>query len=383
MNILILSHIYEDLEFWKTHTLELVNNLSSSYKYTVTLFVVRLGQKDYDLRSLVSERVDYKEVVLKLAKDEDILEVFFDQNKSKPIYDVLHKVWVSSRFDYVHLESILFLNLISKFRTLDRKRVVYRQYFVESQYYARDDKVGKFSFFRIFTGNKYLNKLVNLETSLHSNVGYLITSVPDFLLNYKGEKFYVVPSEVPEQEEYKFVPELKLFYVGDLRLTVIQRAVLWFLNEMWPHLIERFPDLEFYLAGPTETWFKEVVMLQKKVIYAEVEDDLNHFLDQMAILILPHDQALGMFDQYMLALRKGKILIANSGAIRGWGINNIMLHYLPIRKTQRFVEVMENLVTKEDVRKFFSEQMYKFARDNFNFKYLAKLIMNFYQHIDD
>jgi glycosyltransferase involved in cell wall biosynthesis len=379
LNLLVLSYLHRDFDFWKQTTLEFVNNVVQNSEVFVTLFLVKSSSCPHKVESLLDKKIELRQVNLsdKVKADMPFEEAFFDVSNQTKIFQNLEEILTEKVFDLIQLDSLVFSIFTENLRALTSGKLVYRQYFVESAKLNDLAKNLRFSVFKYFSISRLVNKIKQLEEKI-SQFDYVVTSVPEAVANFKEVKFFVIPNKVPEGVELQTLPsEYKLFFAGDLNLTNIQYSLLWFLNETWEKLREKIPNIELHVLGKTEQWFVDLLRKYPSVHYYSTVADFEQFISDKTVLLLPYSEPFGIYPEFISAMQHGKILVANPNAICCWGLT-AMIHYMPARESVKFIEVLSHIYEKDEIRQYFSTQMFNFAKQNINSKYLSKAILRMY-----
>ncbi len=381
INIFILS-VLDDLEVWKKTTLSYANNLATLENVNVTLLLVSGQTCDTKVDESIGKSLEVRHVRFETkAKGEfTCLDMFFDPKNHTILLNHLEEILTEKTFDFIQLESIIFAQFLPNLRSLSQAKIVYRQYYWESAQMTEFSKSGKFSVFKYFSSSRLINKIKELEQKM-PDFDLVITSDPDSLEQYADLNMFVIP----ESLEGKVRPQelhssFKLFFVGNLKVVNIQHSILWFLNETWGKLQEKVKDIEFHIVGKSEPWFVDLLSNFENVFYYDQVVDFNKFLQDKSILLLPYDKPLGIWDEYLLAMLRGKIIVAYSEAVCCWGLTP-MIHYMPAKDSVKFIEVLEHIYQKPEIRQYFSQQIINFAEQEIDEKYWVKVILRLYYKV--
>jgi glycosyltransferase involved in cell wall biosynthesis len=170
-----------------------------------------------------------------------------------------------------------------------------------------------------------------------------------------------------------------VFHLGALDWQPNQQAVQWFLEQVWPALHERFPNLTFYLAGRNmPDWILN--LNQKGVIVAGEVDSAIDFINSKGIMAVPLLAGSGMRIKIIEGMALGKTIVATSIGAEGIHYTNgknIMIADTP----QVFADAIARCI--ED--RAFSEQLGQSARQLIEQEYdnqaLVKKLVKFYEEL--
>ena len=381
LNLLVVSYI-DDFEKWKEQTLQFLNDAAEEEHVYITLLLIYDKSCKKDVDTALNKRIELHKIIFEtpsLKAESNIEMLFAPENKVK-ILSKLEQILTEKEFDFIQLESIIFVEYLQNLRALSKAKIVYRKYFNESQIWDERAKKSKFYLFKYLSFNKIANRLKIYEQNL-DQLDYVISSQQEVLDDYTGTNRIIVPHKVDFSFSKSPLPErFKLFFIGNLKYVSIQYSILWFLNEVWPKLLAKIPQIEFHIVGQAEQWFVNLVNLQSSVFYYPSVDNFDEFIQDKTALILPYQVHLGIMPEYALSMMRGKILISTNDAVCCWGLT-AMIHYMSVQEKVKFTEVITHLYGKKEIQTYFSEQIYNFARQNLNHRYFNRMILLFYNRI--
>ena len=378
LNLLVVSYI-DDFEQWKQQTLSFLNDAALEEHVYITLLLILDKSCKKDVEQALNKKIELHKIVFdtpSLKAESNIEMLFAPENKVK-ILSKLEQILTEKVFDFIQLESIIFVEFLENLRALSKAQIVYRKYFNESEIWEQRAKKSRFSLFKYLSFNKIANRIKNYEQDL-DKLDYVISSQADILDGYTGTNRIIIPHKVDLSFKRKPLPrQFKLFFVGNLKYVTIQYSILWFLNEIWPKLIAKIPQIQFHIIGQAEQWFINLISLQSSVFYYPSVENFDEFIEDKTALILPYQANLGMMQEYALAMMRGKVLISTNDAVCCWGLT-AMIHYMSVQEKVKFTEVIKHLHAKTEIQNYFSEQIYNFARQNLNQRYFNRMILQFY-----
>lgn len=302
-------------------------------------------------------------------------------------YDIkLSYILQKEKFDIIHLESLFMTPYVATIRRYgNRTPIVLRSHNLE---YVIWEKIA--------TGTKnivkrtYLNylakKLREYELRLLNEVnGIAAISEEDrkrFLSLGVRKKSVTIPFGI-NLSEYgdniqKKESELALFHLGAMDWGPNLEGILWFLDEIWPKIHQRFPELKMYLAGRNMS--KEIFQFKHKNVelVGEVDDAID-FIQSKSIMVVPLLSAGGIRVKIIEGLALGKCIISTT--LGAEGINcthekNIMLADTP----DEWLIAIEKLMTekKRNELSVFGKQH---VHDHFDNTSITKNLVAFYQEL--
>ncbi len=381
LNLFVVSYI-DDFGQWKEQTLRFLNDAALEEHVYITLLLIYDKSCKKDVEQALNKRIELHKIIFdtpQLKAESNIEMLFTPENKIK-ILSKLEQILTEKVFDFIQLESIIFVEFLQNLRALSKAQIVYRKYFNESEIWEQRAKKYKFSLFKYLSFNKIANRIRNYEQKL-DELDYVISSKSDILDGYTGTNRIIVPHKIGFSFDKQALPgRFRLFFIGNLKYVTIQYSILWFLNEIWPKLLAKIPQIEFHIVGQAEQWFVNLISLQNSVFYYPGVENFEQFLQDKTALILPYQANLGILPEYAMSMMKGKILISTNDAVCCWKLT-AMIHYMSVQEKVKFAEVITHLHAKTEIQNYFSEQIFNFARQNLNHRYFNRMILQFYNKI--
>ena len=184
------------------------------------------------------------------------------------------------------------------------------------------------SFAKRVVAKRTADLLVKLETRLLQVCdAHTVVSERDkaeLLKRNPAAKISVVPNGV---DSSKFAcPETSslrsnLLFVGSMDYHANVDAVMWFTREVWPALSQRFPDLEFTIAGRSPG--KEIQMLASEKIHVTgTVDDVRPYYAQAFAVIVPLRIGSGTRLKILEAMSMGVPVISTSLGAEGIAVTD-------------------------------------------------------------
>ena len=226
-------------------------------------------------------------------------------------------------FDVVQLETLYLAPYISTIRTHSKAVICMRAHNVEHEIWER------------ITRNTYLRpkkwylkqltrQLADYEKEQLKQYDILAAITKRDLerfqaMGYEGAAT-VIPIGIPV-EQYNtdfdsYNKPLSLSFIGSLDWMPNQEGLKWFLDNAWDRLHQRFPKLEFHIAGRnTPNWLYELKKPNIKV-HGEVPDAAA-FINEHSLMIVPLLSGSGMRAKILEAMALGKVAITTSIGLEG------------------------------------------------------------------
>lgn len=247
---------------------------------------------------------------------------FFSSDVDQAIDELLQK----EKFDIVLCESIFVAPYIPCIRRLSDAKIMLRSHNLEFSIWHRLAKAHpaglKKTYLKILT-----RQLRAYEVDLLSEIDGIIAINADELkhyrrLGFKGKgltiPFGVNPAEYIPSDKFE---ANSVFHLGSMDWKPNEEGIEWFLDKVWPLVMEKNPKLKLYLAGRhMPQWLTDLKMKGVKVI-GEVED-AKEFMLSKNIMIVPLMSGGGMRVKIIEALALQKPIVSTPLGAKGVAVRN-------------------------------------------------------------
>lgn len=288
-------------------------------------------------------------------------------------------------FDIVHVESLFMTSYIGTVRRLSKAAVVLRSHNLEFVIWEKI-AVGTDNLARR-TYLKYLSrKLKEYELSMLGQVdGIAAISEEDkkhFRTLGSQKPMVNIPFGVPISDynlEPSVEPELALFHIGAMDWSPNLEGIVWFLEDVWPLIHSRFPELRFYIAGRNMPEFLTRTP-HPNVLYCGEVEDAKQFMREKAIMVVPLLSGGGIRVKIIEGLALQKAIISTSLGAEGIlceNDNNILLADTP----SMWLEAVEKLVNNKELVRKLGEAGRKLATQHYDNQVITGNLVDFYSSI--
>ena len=125
-----------------------------------------------------------------------------------------------------------------------------------------------------------------------------------------------------------FIDELKadagnveypsVFAIGALDWVPNQEGLQWFIKNVWPLVLQSFPDLKFYVAGRNAPdWLEDILLKTDGLEYLGEVENAHDFINSKAIMIVPLFSGSGMRIKIIEGMALQKCIITTSIGMEG------------------------------------------------------------------
>jgi len=200
-----------------------------------------------------------------------------------PDYHQALSRWLQEEdFDIVQLETLYLSPYVTTIRKHSSAQVVMRSHNVEHEIWERISANVRFAPKRWYL-NQLTAQLRDYERQQINQYDLLLPITKRDEKRFRGMGFrgasHVLPIGLdtpcgePRYESYR--DPLSLHFIGSLDWMPNLEGLQWFLNDVWPALHRRFPDLRFHIAGRNMPASLSALRMKNIVIHGEVESSCD------------------------------------------------------------------------------------------------------------
>lgn len=238
-------------------------------------------------------------------------------------HEQLTKWLVEEPFDVVQLETLYLSPYIPTVRKHSSAQVVMRSHNVEHEIWERISSNIRFApkrwYLRHLTG-----QLRDYERQQINQYDLLLPITKRDEKQFVGMGFrgasHVLPigldTPCGEPRYDSYGGPLSLHFIGSLDWMPNLEGLQWFLNDVWPAIHRRFPDVEFHVAGRNMPPAIQELRMKNVVIHGEVESSCD-FVAAHSISIVPLLSGGGMRAKILEAMSLARVVISTSIGLEG------------------------------------------------------------------
>ena len=306
---------------------------------------------------------------------------------SKEMVQKLMQVLQKEEYDIVQLESIFVAPYIPVIRKYSQAKIVLRLHNVEHIIWERIAR-NHVSWHKKFMLKQMNRQLKSYECSLMNQVdGYMAISDVDYQFfhglspqtpgtvipfaidmdHYEAEDEYI-PSDQPE-----------LFHLGSMNWIPNVEGLEWFLEDVFPAILKRFPNLTFTMAGRSIPDSLRRFASEHVIVAGEVEN-ANEFMLSKDIMIVPLLSGSGIRIKIIEGMALGKTIITTSIGAEGLNVENGKNIFIA-DTAEEFVAVIEKCVKTPDICTIIGENARHYVALNHNNEVVTQELIDFYHEI--
>lgn len=287
-------------------------------------------------------------------------------------------------FDIVLLEGLSLSFYIPVIRRYSSARIVMRAHNVEYKIWDGLRKNSRNIFYKFYL-NILTSRIKNFEIQQlnHSDGIVPITrNDADQILNlgYKGP-IHVVPFGIKMEEYLPFkaiVPPNNLIYIGALDWSPNIEGLKWFIEEVWPQLHNRYPKLQFNIAGRNPDTKLEAFFNKPGIKYFGEVKDVGAFMAKGRIMVIPLFSGSGMRVKIIEGLIRRKCIITTSKGMEGIPVEDGK-HLLIADSAQKYIDQITKILDQPDICEKLSQEGHQFVKQNYDNFVLTKGLIHFFK----
>jgi len=203
-----------------------------------------------------------------------------------------------------------------------------------------------------------------------------LTSVDKKKLIEDGVKSEIAVSPAcvsPNIRNYEFKPASdRITFVGAYGHYPNRNGVYWFLEEVWPKVLEKYPNLKFSIIGKWPSSEQKIIEGKYKgVVFEGFVEDLGETL-QGSIMVVPILIGSGMRMKILEAANYGCPFISTSVGVEGLDFENGE-HCFIADGAESFANQLSNLLSDSNMQQQFSVRAKNMYIDRYSNSVLCKI----------
>lgn len=297
----------------------------------------------------------------------------------------LKEVLSGNSYDVVQLETLYMAHYIPVIRQNSASLVVMRAHNVEHEIWERVALTTTNLFKKWYL--RYQNKsLRKFEISKLQEYDMLLAITERDLKVFKNLGFHhdavVTPVGIALNE---YVPDFQCFqnnqltvgFIGALDWMPNQNGIVWFLEKVWPKISERYPELEFHIAGKnTPEWLLKKAG-NRVIVHGEVED-AKKFLNSHPVLVAPLFSGSGIKIKVLEGMALSRAVITTPVGAEGIPARS-REHLLIARTAEEFIRQLEYCMEQPLMLREMGRKARQFIQVHFDSSTIAGKVYRAYE----
>ncbi|MDA3911778.1 MAG: glycosyltransferase [Bacteroidales bacterium] len=172
--------------------------------------------------------------------------------------------------------------------------------------------------------------------------------------------------------------ENALAHIGALDWIPNFEGLSWFVDEVWPLILEEIPNINFYIAGRNAPENTADFFNKKQIHYLGEVPDAYEFLQSKSILIVPLLSGSGMRVKIIEGLALGKSIVSTEIGAEGIALEN-NVHLKIANEPKAFAEACIQLFKDKKQRESLAQNGKQFVYKEYDNLKIAKSLCDFYK----
>ncbi len=288
----------------------------------------------------------------------------------------------NNTFDIIQIEGLYLLQFISLIRKNSTALIAYRAHNIEHEIWSKLSKNELNILFKVYLKN--LSKRIKKYEKAIINQYDLLIPISEadthFFKDFGNKKpFHISPVGFESKKHIK-EDENKhkhIYFIGSLDWIPNREAILWFIENCWLLLKRLQPDIKLFIAGRNapEHFIKKIKYTD--IIYKGEVEDVNDFIKDKRIMIVPLLSGSGMRVKIIEAfLNKKAVVSTKLGAVGTKSTDN--QHILIAETKEEFIDKIVLLLQNKNLYQKIINDAYKLVSEKFNIFDIAKSLAEFY-----
>jgi polysaccharide biosynthesis protein PslH len=310
------------------------------------------------------------------------IERFIDPSYTHKIIDIIK----ANHFNLIQIEGLCLSPYLKIIKQITETPVVYRAHNIEHEIWHRlslnEKNWLKVKYFKLLS-----KRIWKMEIEIPNQVNALVAiSKRDeqwFQSNRFSKPTITIPSGYSSSDlnEIKGLSSNEVCYLGSLDWFPNQEGLLWFVGEVWPKILNKYPNQKLQVAGRNAP--SSIVGKLKKdssiIFHGEVESSKD-YLSNYSILVVPILSGSGMRVKIVEGMMLGKAIISTTIGIEG--ITAINREQILIADSPNdFANAIIELISQPIFKIKLAQNARIFAMDHFDNSRLTKELLSFYKSI--
>ena len=291
-------------------------------------------------------------------------------------------------FDIVQIETVHLAPYIPIIRRHSKAKIAMRAHNVEFEIWQRIADNTKF-----YPKKWYLNHLTKklkryeVEQLKHYDMLVSITKRDEDFFKKLGyqNKAVVTPIGLdigdykPNYQTYQ--KELSLSFIGALDWMPNYEGLMWFLENVWPHLTTRFPNLKFHIAGRHTPKSLMKLKMKNVKVYGEIPD-ATEFINKHSVMVVPLLSGGGMRAKILEGMALGKVVLTTTLGIEGINARQ-KREVLKADNVNEFIESIQFCYDRQNRLQRIGHNAREYVAENFDNLNIAKRLAKAYEKMCD
>jgi polysaccharide biosynthesis protein PslH len=355
---------------------------TSRHFFPVSSIPENLLQKIHFSATPVDTDIKPLPALLALLKNESYNLVRFQKREFET--DLKNILKTEEAFDAFILEGLYLCPYIPLLRKHSRAPILFRAHNIEHRIWERRADHEKSAVKKWYL-KKLAGQLKAAEEKLPGLADAIIPISPIdaewFSQKFPDKTQFVYPAGITRfanRDNINKVNRKSLCFIGALDWYPNIEGLNWFLEKVWPDLIEKDPEITLHVAGRNMPDSLKKRSFTGVSFYGEVPDS-KEFIQDHHVVIAPLFSGSGMRVKIVEAMALGKAVITTDVGREGLALTPEE-HFMLANTPETFADAILKLTQNDDLGEKIRLNAWLFARDNFHLNTITEGLVLFIQN---
>jgi polysaccharide biosynthesis protein PslH len=300
-------------------------------------------------------------------------------------YNSVLKSAIRRNFDIIQIEGLSMYHYLSTLRQNTSAVVIFRPHNIENLIWARlaveEKNFLRRSYFRILS-----ERIKKLEKNIINKFDGLLAISNSDMEWFKSAGLSIPVTVVSqgfspeEMMEYSEVPSNKVCFIGALDWLPNILGLNWFIEEVWPMVVNRVPDAEFFVAGRNASKKTISGIKGPGIIFSGEVESSSLFIKDKTVMVVPLFSGSGIRIKIIEGMLHGKSIVATPVAVEGLNCEDktdILIESDPFSFASEIVKLLNNPYLRREI----GENAIRNVRKNCDIFVSSENLMNFYREL--
>lgn len=257
---------------------------------------------------------------------------------TKAFAQKITEILLHDTFDIIQLETLHMATYLDIIRKYSKAPVVLRAHNIEHKIWQRIAENCPNPVKRIYINHLY-RTLRRFEFGVLNKMDGIVAITPVDARNFDRLSHSTNIVSIPFGINLETLPanpvqpaEPSLFHIGTMNWFPNEEGIRWLIDEVWPKVSQRLPEIELHLAGRYMPEWLQKLSVPRITVDGEVPD-VWEYMQRFSIMVVPLFSGSGIRIKIVEAMAAGKAIITT--AIGAEGINYENGQHLIIAKDAR------------------------------------------------
>jgi glycosyltransferase involved in cell wall biosynthesis len=166
-----------------------------------------------------------------------------------------------------------------------------------------------------------------------------------------------------------------VLFTGSMDATMNQQAVTWFVEKVWPRIIDQIPEGKFYIVGRNPSSTIQQLESVRGVVVTGTVPDVRMYFSRADVCVIPIHLGGGSKLKTVEAMAMGLPIVSTQGGIQGIAVQS-GVHLLLADHPEEFSDCVIKLLKDRSLADRLSQQARILVQKNYSWENIFQIIEN-------